>query len=118
MEAERIDAINEMETKRLNLIKELESIEQIDLLTNALTYKIYELQHSNRKKLDALTKELNNLKVRDHEPQEDTTLQIEILEKKIKEITEAHEEVIRSLEIQKSVCYDRLYSSTRILSIG
>lgn len=101
-----MNVVNDMEAKRRDLIAELESIEQIDLLINALTYKIYELQHSHRKKLEALKRELTNLKEHyDGDTDSDKLMQTENLDNKIKEISDAHEELIRNLELEKSVCF-------------
>lgn len=104
LEAERVNVITELETRQRNLIKQLESVEQIDLLTNALTYKIYELQHAHRKKIDALERELQKIKEeQNHTDQKDTVVQIEMLEKKIQDMCESQEEALKSLTLQKAV---------------
>ncbi|KAF5280427.1 hypothetical protein FQR65_LT03236 [Abscondita terminalis] len=92
--------IADLENKVQNLYKKLSTLQQLDLLIDVISYKIFETQHHYKMEKDEYSSTKETL-LANVESNDDNDQQIAELEKKIVDLTNANQESLSILEHQK-----------------
>lgn len=110
-------ALFELEKRKQSLKKRLSTIEKLDLLINALTHKIFELQYQYQKQVKELglkrEETLNKQGISEHEKEE----LIDEIDKAIKNLQNAHEDEITGLENQRSSLQTQCATKTQHMDV-
>lgn len=93
----------ELEKQRGHIKKTLSCIEQLDLLANVLTYKMYESENHFRKDMEQLQAERQQLLSRQDVNEDQMALALAELDKRIADHQQNHDATMTSLQNQKEV---------------
>ncbi|KAF5274361.1 hypothetical protein FQA39_LY07241 [Lamprigera yunnana] len=94
--------VQELEQEKQMLKKRLSTIEKLDLLTNILTYKIFDEQYDFRKQMDELCIQRDKLVTGSELPSTKIAFGMAEIDKKMNNLRNLHEESMTNLEGQRS----------------
>uniref|UniRef100_A0A1Y1K2D0 Uncharacterized protein n=1 Tax=Photinus pyralis TaxID=7054 RepID=A0A1Y1K2D0_PHOPY len=96
-------ALSELEMEKQALKKRLSHIEKLDLLINALTHKIFNIEYHYQQQVKELSSQRENVLNSTEISRDEREALMDEVDKKIKDLEDAHAEELTSLEGQRSV---------------
>ncbi|XP_031333325.1 lamin-A-like isoform X2 [Photinus pyralis] len=95
-------ALSELEMEKQALKKRLSHIEKLDLLINALTHKIFNIEYHYQQQVKELSSQRENVLNSTEISRDEREALMDEVDKKIKDLEDAHAEELTSLEGQRS----------------